>query len=150
MQFNEVLRESHPDHPGWHEWHIADKTRFNQGVLGTLLVRPEDGNKARMRMFPTRLHTNISDNIHGGIILSLIDIALFAGSTVSTGRDMKSGVTVEVNNHFVGAGDPSRPLDAVVEVVRETGRMIFARGTVVQDDNVVSSFSGILRKIDRS
>ncbi|MCP5396429.1 MAG: PaaI family thioesterase [Sphingomonadaceae bacterium] len=150
MEFNEYLRESHPDHPGWHEWRIADETRFNGGVLGTVLVRPEGDDQARVRIFPTRLHTNLADNVHGGIILSLMDIALFAGSTVATGRDMKFGVTVELNSHFVGAGDPTRPLDAVVEVVRETGRMIFVRGTVVQEEDIVASFSGILRKIARA
>ena len=39
------------------------------------------------------------------------------------------------------------PLDAVCEIVRETGSMVFVRGTVVQEDHAVASFSGIVKKI---
>jgi acyl-coenzyme A thioesterase PaaI-like protein len=37
-------------------------------------------------------------------------------------------------------------LDAVVDVLRETGRLGFMRGLVVQEDDLVASFTGILRK----
>ena len=56
-------------------------------------------------------------------------------------------VTVELSTQFVGAGDPQRPLDAVSEIVRETGSMLFVRGTALQDDDVVASYSGIVRKL---
>lgn len=149
LQFNDILRESHPDYPGWYEWRVGPEDCFNRAVLGTLLVRPEGDTQARVRIHPKPIHRNLSDNVHGGIILALVDVALFAGSTVASGRNLVFGVTVEVNTHFVGAGDIARPLDAVVEVVRETGRMVFARGTVVQGDDVVAGFSGILRKLSR-
>ena len=35
----------------------------------------------------------------------------------------------------------------MTEIVRETGRMVFLRGQVVQEDHVVASFSGIVRKL---
>jgi hypothetical protein len=44
------------------------------------------------------------------------------------------------------------PLDALVEVMRETKRLVFLRGTVVQgagDEHLVSTFSGIVRKPTR-
>ena len=100
-----------------------------------------------MRMFPKELHLNMNDVIHGGVILSLIDVAMFAGSSLILGASIERGVTVELQNHFLAAGDPHRPLDAVVEVVRETGRMVFVRGKVVQEDDLVGSFTGIIRKI---
>ena len=136
----------HPDHPGWREWKLTDPTRFNGAVLGLLLVRSDGGNHARMRMFPRHHHTNMLNVVHGGVVLSLIDIAMFAGATVVTGKNFGYGLTVELTNHFVGSGDPTRPLDAAVEVVRETGRLVFTRGLVVQDDDTVSSFTGIIRK----
>jgi acyl-coenzyme A thioesterase PaaI-like protein len=58
-------------------------------------------------------------------------------------------VTLELSTQFVGAGKVDRPLDAVVELVRETGRMMFLRGMVVQEDDTVASFSGIVRKARR-
>ena len=61
-------------------------------------------------------------------------------------------VTVELSTQFVGAGDPARPLDAVSEIVRETGRMLFLRGFATQprDDgteDIIASYSGIVRKM---
>ena len=56
-------------------------------------------------------------------------------------------VTLELSTQFVGAGDPSQPLDAVNEIVRETGKLMFIRGQVVQGENIIASHSGIVRKI---
>ena len=134
-----------PDVPGWDEWAVDDPEGYNTVVLGRLLVRREE-DRARLRLTPTRVHGNLNGVIHGGVILSLIDVALFACCSVLLDKSLATGVTMEVTNQFVGPGDLSRPLDAVVEVVRETGRMIFARGLVVQDDDTVASFSGIVRK----
>lgn len=133
---------------GWFSWNLADGTRYNGAVLGPLKVRHEDA-RTRLRMVPEHRHTNIQDMIHGAVTLGLIDIALFAGAqTLGRGHDGPM-VTLELSTQFVGAGDPSRPLDAVTELVRETGKLAFVRGDVVQDDDKVAAFSGILRKITR-
>ena len=136
---------AHPDHPGWLEWRLPDVTRYNGAVLGLALVRRED-DQVRFRIFPKHHLTNLNNDVHGGVVMSMIDIAMFAGASVLLNKDMSSGLTVEMHNHFVGAGDSSRPLDALVEVVKETGRLCFMRGTVVQEDHIVASFSGIIRK----
>jgi acyl-coenzyme A thioesterase PaaI-like protein len=136
----------HPDHPGWNEWRIQDLTRFNGSVLGLVLVRKEGLNQARLRIFPKQHMTNVNDNVHGAIVLALADISLFAGPAMILQQEVSRGVTIELGSHFVGAGDRSRPLDSLVEVVQETGRMIFSRGTIVQDEDVIASFSGIIRK----
>jgi acyl-coenzyme A thioesterase PaaI-like protein len=61
--------------------------------------------------------------------------------------DAGPSVTVELSTQFVGPGDPAMPLDAVTEITQETGRMMFARGQCVQGDRVVTSYSGIVRKM---
>ncbi|QIQ88095.1 MAG: PaaI family thioesterase [Erythrobacter sp.] len=106
-----------------------------------------EGDQCRLRMFPERRHTNLGDNIHGAATLGLIDIALFATMHLVGHGDAGPSVTVELSTQFVGAGDPERPLDAVTEIVRETGRMLFLRGQAVQGDDVVASYSGIVRKM---
>jgi uncharacterized protein (TIGR00369 family) len=138
----------HPDHPGWSTWRLRDDTRFNSVVLGEMIVRVE-GDKCRLRMFPERRHTNLQDMIHGAITLSLIDVSLFAAMRTLTGGDAGPAVTLELSTQFIGAGKPDQPLDAVVEVLRETGRMLFLRGEVVQDDHLVAGFSGLIRKASR-
>jgi acyl-coenzyme A thioesterase PaaI-like protein len=136
---------------GWYSWNLVDRTRFNTAVLGEMRVRKE-GQLCRLRMFPERRHTNLGDNIHGAVTLGLIDIALFAAMHIHGSGEAGPSVTVELSTQFVGAGDPARPLDAVSEIVRETGRMLFLRGFATQPaadggEDVIASYSGILRKM---
>lgn len=143
-----VYRED-PEMPGWHTWDLVDQTRFNSVVMGRMWTRREvgsEGHKCRLRMIPERKHTNLQEMVHGAVTLALIDISLFAALRTLGSGDAGMAVTLELSTQFVGAGKVDRPLDAVVELVRETGRMMFMRGMVVQEDHTVASFSGIVRK----
>ncbi|MDJ0977845.1 MAG: PaaI family thioesterase [Erythrobacter sp.] len=131
---------------GWYTWNLIDRTRYNTQVLGEMWVRTE-GDLCRLRMFPERRHTNLADNIHGAVSLGLIDIALFATLHMIGQGDAGPSVTVELSTQFVGPGDPTQPLDAVSEITQETGRMMFARGQCVQGGRIVTSYSGIVRKM---
>lgn len=137
-----------PANPGWSTWRLRDDTRFNSVVLGNMIVRVE-GDRCRLRMYPERKHTNLQNMVHGAITLSLIDVSMFAAMRTLTGGDAGPAVTVELSTQFIGAGQPEQPLDAVVEVLRETGRMLFMRGQVVQGDHLVAAFSGLVRKAPR-
>ncbi len=134
-----------PANPGWYTWDLVDITRFNGAVMGRLLTRRE-GDKCRLRMIPERRHTNLQEMIHGAVTLSLIDISLFAAMRTLGSGDAGMAVTLELSTQFIGAGKVDKPLDAVVELMRETGRMMFMRGMVEQEDHQVASFSGIVRK----
>ncbi len=139
--------EPDADNPGWLRWRIADATRFNEAVLGKQLVRAESDTSCRMRMVPQiPLHTNSAGNVHGAITLSLIDVSLFAAMYVLRGMDAGRSVTLDLTSQLIGSGDASRPLDSVVELLRETRRLAFLRGLVVQDDDIVASFSATARK----
>ncbi len=133
---------------GWYSWDLKDDTRFNAVVMGPLRVRQE-GERARLRMMPEQKHTNLQDMIHGAVTLSLIDIALFSGMHMLRESDAGMAVTLELSTQFIGGGKVDRPLDAVVEVLRETRRLMFLRGEVVQgpnDEHLVAAFSGMVRK----
>lgn len=135
-----------PENPGWLTWDVADKARFNAVAMGKMLVRKEAENTCRVRMFPGVGHANLPGSVHGGVILALADVALFATLWVLSGGDNAGAVTLEVHSQFIGAGELDEPLDAVTEVLRETRRLAFLRGTVVQGDNIVASFTGTMRK----
>lgn len=143
--------EPDPGNPGWSRWRIADATRFNEAVLGKQIVRAERGDSCRMRIAPRDpLHTNSAGRVHGGITLALIDVSLFAAMYVLRGVDAGRSVTVDLTTQFIGAGDAARPLDSVVELLRETHRLAFLRGLVVQDDDKVASFTATIRKPSKS
>lgn len=136
--------------PGWHTWNLADDTRFNPQTMGDMLVRVEDapGGKrvVRLRMNPERRHSNLLNAVHGGVTLALIDISLFAGMGLLTGGDAAGSVTLDLSTQFIGAGKVGQPLDAVVEILRETGRLMFVRGIVEQDGAMVAAYNGTIRK----
>ncbi|MFY7837959.1 MAG: PaaI family thioesterase [Novosphingobium sp.] len=138
------------DHPGWFTWNLTDETRFNAQTMGRMLTRVEDGadgvRRARLRMFPERRHSNLLDAVHGGVTLALIDIALFATMRTLLSGDAAGSVTLDLSTQFIGAGRIGEPLDAVTEVLRETGRLVFLRGLVMQADDTIAAFNGTIRK----
>jgi uncharacterized protein (TIGR00369 family) len=142
-----IRHEPDPDHPGWWTWDLADDTRYNASI-GKLLVRAEGPGKARCRMFPERAHSNLGNVVHGGAILTFIDMAFFAGGRLA-GANVMRAVTLDCAAQFIAPAELGIPLDADVELLRETGRLAFFRGTVVQEGRVVAAFSGALRKFEK-
>jgi uncharacterized protein (TIGR00369 family) len=146
VALEDVLRQcDHSDHSGWYEWRVPGP--FNREVIGLLLVRGEADGVARTRIFPAPHMGNVHGMIHGGIITALADATLFAGPGLLTGQDLGASVTVELSVQFIGAGSTAEPLDGLVSILRETRRMIFCQGRIVQGESTVAGFSGIVRKI---
>lgn len=142
-----IRHEPDPDHPGWWSWDVADDNRFN-ATIGKLLVRGDGPGLATCRMFPEERHSNLGDMVHGGAILTFIDMAFFAGGRLA-GADVIRAVTLDCNVRFLSPGRIGVPLDAQVELLRETKRLAFFQGKVVQESEIVAAFSGALRKSNR-
>lgn len=140
------ISEPDPDHPGWLTWALRDDTRFNGQVLGKMIVRSDPDGRARVRMFPEHKHTNLADNLHGGTILSFIDVALFAGARMYGLIEAGTAVTLDLSVQFIGAGRPGTPIDCEVELLKETRRLLFLRGLVVQGEERIAAWSGTIRK----
>lgn len=125
-------------------WELYDSKRFN-GILGALRVRRE-GDQAIVRLHLRPEHANYSGAIHGGLMMAFIDCALFAAAVALDVEGARKAVTLECNVQFLAAGRMDVPLDAVIEVLRVTGRFVFLRGLLVQEGAKVCNFSGVLRK----
>jgi len=137
-----------PDHPGWKTWELADPTRFNS-LFGPFLLKV-DGPIARVRMIPGHRHSNLSNAVHGGALLGFVDMALFAASRAFGLIEAGTAVTLDLSTQFIGRGVIGQPIEAQVELLRETGRLLFLRGLVVQgegaDEERILAFSGTIRK----
>jgi uncharacterized protein (TIGR00369 family) len=143
-----IRHEPDPDHPGWWTWDLpGDDTRFN-ATLGKLLVRGEGEGKARCRMFPDVRQSNLGNVVHGGAILTFVDMAMFAGG-YAAGANIGPSVTLDLSAQFLSPARLGEPLDATVEILRESGRMAVMRGLVEQGGETVAAWSGTLRKIAR-
>lgn len=99
-----------------------------------------------MRMFPEMRHTNLMGNLHGGTILSLIDVSVFGCSRMLGIIEAGTAVTLDMSVQFIGAGTAEAPLNSVAEMLKETRRLVFLRGLVEQGDNRIAAFSATIRK----
>jgi uncharacterized protein (TIGR00369 family) len=142
-----IRHQPDPDHPGWWTWDLPDDTRYN-ATIGKLLVRADGPGRARCRMFPDAAHSNLGNVVHGGAILTFVDMAFFAGGHMA-GVGNINAVTLDCAVQFISAAQLGVPLDAGVELLRETGSLAFFRGLVEQEERVVASFTGTLRKFTK-
>jgi acyl-coenzyme A thioesterase PaaI-like protein len=92
------------------------------------------------------LHRNLSGNAHGGFLLALVDHALFVGPALLGIEGAVGGVTMDVSAQFLAPAVVDARVEAAVEVLRETHRTLFVRGTLEQSGEPVVAFSGMVRK----
>ena len=148
-----IADEAVADHPGWRQWVPGDPTRYNQ-LLGPVMYRVE-GEVARVRWTAERRHSNLRDAVHGGALLGFVDVALFAASRGFGLIEAGTAVTLSLDTQFIGEGRIGEPLEARVELLRETGRLLFLRGLVVQKEAdsgapaTVAAFAATIRKPSR-
>ena len=138
--------EPDPDHPGWFSWGDFPRGSF-AAATGRIVFKPDGPGKGRARMFPEERHLNMGGSIHGGAVMSFIDMALFAGGRCA-GMAEGHYVTLDLHVHFIARGKIGVPLDAAVTMVRQTrGGHVFLSGTCEQDGEPTHSFTGTLKRI---
>jgi acyl-coenzyme A thioesterase PaaI-like protein len=96
--------------------------------------------------FSCNRHSNLRDAVHGGVTLGFIDVAMFGASRMFGLIEAGAAVTLDLSVQFIGAGVIGEPLEAEVELLKETGRLLFMRGIVSQGESRVAAFSGTIRK----
>jgi len=136
---------SDPDNDGWFSWGEFPRGSF-AAATGRLLFKPNGPGRALTRMFPTEAHVNMGGSIHGGAVMSFIDMSLFAGG-LCAGMARGHYVTLDLTTHFLARGMPGSPLEAEVELVRQTRSFAFMQGVVRQNGEPCYSFTGTLKRI---
>ena len=134
------------NNPGWYSWGDFREDSF-AAATGRLLFQPQDDGRARCRMFPTEAMLNHGGSIHGGAVMSFIDMALFAGGRMC-GMAEGHYVTLDCATHFIARSRAGTPLDAVITLVGQTrGGHVFLSGHCEQDGAATHSFTGTLKRI---
>lgn len=132
--------------PGWKIWEARGYEAFNS-LFEPIRLRIDDDGRARVRFWPGIRHQNPMGNVHGGALMAFVDMALFAGAHELGVRPVAHALTLEAGIQFIDGGKIGQPIDAVVELLRETGRMAFIRGLLVQEGRTISAFTGTFRKM---
>lgn len=143
-----MARERITDGPnaGWTRWRRDNDGRF-ASLLGDFLFREADEGDVVCRMETDRRHSNGLGYVHGGFIMSFIDMAMF--SFIFRQLENSAAVTLSCATDFLSAGIVGKPIEARGEILKETGKMLFVRGLVTQEGVNVASFTGTMRKITR-
>ena len=135
-----------PDHPGWFTWGELPMESF-AAQTGRIVFKPTEPGRAVVRMFPEDRHMNQGGSIHGGAVMSFIDMALFSGGFCA-GMARGHYVTLDLATRFIARGKSGVPLDAHVRLLKQTpGGLVFIDGHCEQEGEICYSFSGSLKRI---
>lgn len=98
-------------------------------------------------MMPDESHLNMGGSLHGGAVMSFIDMALFAGGRCA-GMAEGHYVTLDCSTRFLARGKIGIPLDAHVRLVRQTpGGLVFLVGHCEQEGEACYDFTGTLKRV---
>ncbi len=136
-----------PDHPGWFRGSRENIGGAFSTSLGNFLFRPDGPGRGVCRIFPSADHLNPGGSVNGGAVLAFIDWSLFAGG-LCAGMGQGHFVTLDLHNHFVGRARAGMPLDAQVNLIKETSSLVFLQGRCVQGETVCSSWTGTLKRVN--
>lgn len=131
---------------GYRTWGTPDA--FEDYIGPFYFKKMEDGSY-HCAFVSEEKHLNGGGMLHGGMLMSYADFALFAIARDHLDMDGMA-VTVSMNSEFISAGPVDAVIEATGEVTRATRSLIFARGRIFCGDTTVMTFSGIMKKLNKT
>ncbi|HWV13094.1 MAG TPA: PaaI family thioesterase [Sphingobium sp.] len=138
-----------PDGPwaGWLVWSDPVAGTFLDASIGPSYSQGAGAGRATVMLETRPSHANRLGALHGGFLAGFADHAYFAGLTAMGRPEQAAAVTVDLSMQYCGSGEVGPPLRAEVELLHETGRLMFLRLTIHQDDRLVASSTATVRKV---
>ena len=134
--FGEGPLENHYTIPGWDKY---------EDRCGPMYETHDDITPKRCAILLEPHHCNTFGIVHGGLMMTFADFAIFAVARDNIGPH--GGVTVSMTSDFVAAAREGELLQATVDVTQETRSMVFVRGREFVDDRTVLTFSAVIKKL---
>ena len=106
-------------------------------------TRHADG-MCRFAVRTTRDHCNSYGMVHGGFLMTMMDLTLVATAKVQDGDQL---VTVSLNSEFLASGREGDLIEANGEVTRRSRSLAFVRGQVTCGDRILLTASAVLKPI---
>lgn len=137
-----------PDGPwaGWLSWTDPMPGTFLDSAIGPSYSRSDAVGKATVMLESRSSHANRLGVLHGGFLACFADHAYFAGLAAMGRPEQAAAVTVDLSMQYCGAGKIGPHLRAEVELLRETGRLMFLRMTIYQDESLIAASTATVRK----
>ncbi|MGW8202496.1 PaaI family thioesterase [Sphingomonas bisphenolicum] len=130
---------------GWSGWAEPHPDTFLKAI-GRGYMRDLGSGRAQVALETRPGHRNRIDMLHGGFLAAFADHAFFGALWAMGLKEHVNGVTIDLNMQYLGAGKVGPDLIAEVELLRETGRMLFLRMVMTQDGEPVAASTATIRK----
>lgn len=130
---------------GWAAWSDPHPDTFLQAI-GRGYMRAESATKALVGLETRSSHRNRLDSLHGGFLAAFADHAYFGALWALGHVEQINGVTIDLSMQYLGSGKVGPDLFAEVELLRETGRLMFLRMLITQDGQPVAASTATIRK----
>jgi acyl-coenzyme A thioesterase PaaI-like protein len=119
---------------------------FNNYVGPFYRLPDVDGGAVRRFAFVVaEKHMNASGTIHGGMLMSFVDMAM--GQTARAETGATGGSTISLNSDFVGPGRLHDVIEARVRVSRRARTMIFLSAELAAGDRLLLVATGLWKVI---
>ncbi|WP_051749587.1 PaaI family thioesterase [Sphingobium chlorophenolicum] len=135
---------------GWLSWTDTMRGTFLDSAIGTSYSRSDAAGKATVMLESLPSHANRLGALHGGFLAGFADHAYFAALAAMGRPEQAAAVTVDLGMQYCGSGKVGPALRAEIELLRETGRLMFLRLTISQDGNLIAASTATLRKAPES
>ena len=124
-------------------WVKREQPLTFSSYVGPIFFR--EGPNPGVGFFAEARHANFGGVVHGGMLMTLADMALFDIVFRKTGPF--KAVTVTMNSEFLAPAPIDAFIEASGEVLKAGRSMFFVRGLVTSGDKSLLSFSGSLKRL---
>ncbi|MEM8497666.1 MAG: PaaI family thioesterase [Pseudomonadota bacterium] len=119
---------------------------FFSDFAGPFYTRPKGGPPG-VGFYTQAHHGNYIGLVHGGALMTLIDILMWDICRRSASFDGLKVATVNLQTDFMAPCRVGSFIHGTGEVMKEGGKLMFARGVLKSNNTAVMSFSGIMKKV---
>lgn len=105
------------------------------------LADADGGAVKRFAFVVAEKHMNAAGSVHGGMLMSLADLAMSRTARLASGAESCS--TVSLNCEFVGPGRLGDAIEARVRITRVARTMVFLSAELVSNQNILLVATGL-------
>jgi uncharacterized protein (TIGR00369 family) len=125
---------------------ISDPIDPLETLTGPFYMRT-GGPSGEIYLLAEAKHCNTGGSIHGGLLMTMADMALCAACR--DGLDGERAITVSLNSEFLSAGFEGDFIVAKAELTRRGRSMAFARCLITAGDKPILSASAVTKRVPR-
>ncbi len=127
-------------------YEVSDPADPHETLTGPFYQR-KGGPIGEVYLLAERRHCNAGGMLHGGLLMTLADLALCAACR--DGLTGERAITVSLNAEFLSAGKDGDFIEAKAELTRRGATLAFARCVVNAGDRQLLTASIVTRRVPR-